>query len=115
MDVNLSCIDISMDDLLRCSFGLSRLEVGVLKALLDEEGWTPVGKIASRMRRDRSVVQRGLSSLLAKKLIVREQANKPHGGYEYLYMASDKKAIKRSILGKSRAFCMMVNAQVSRW
>jgi len=115
MRLNLSCIDLSMEDLLRCSFGLSKGEVLVLQALLEEDGWVPTSRISSIVGRDRSVVQRGLSSLLEKGLIRREHHNKAGGGFEFLYMATDKRMIKRSILGKAKAFSDIVKRTVSSW
>jgi len=115
MDVNLSCIDLSVEDLLRCSFGLSKQEVRVLVRLLEEPAWADVVKISSRLHRDRSVVQRGLQSLLRKGLVERDQRNKAGGGYEYLYRAKDKRMMKASILAKSRTFSAMVSEAVRGW
>lgn len=115
MDINLSCIDLSVDDLLRCSFGLSKQEVRVLLRLLEESDWTDVARISSGLHRDRSVVQRGLQSLLKKGLVERDQKNKAGGGYEYLYRAKDKRMMKASILAKSRSFSAMVSETVGKW
>lgn len=115
MRLNLSCIDLSVEDLLRCSFGLSKGEVLVLQTLLQGENWSSTSRISSIIKRDRSVVQRGLASLKAKGLIEREQSNKEGGGFEYLYRAKDKGMIKRSILGKARAFGSIVKQTVSFW
>jgi predicted transcriptional regulator len=115
MNVNMACLDISVTDLVGCSFGLSKQEVATLMRLLEAKDWTKVASLASAMRRDRSVVQRGLSSLLIKGLVERDQANKPGGGYEFLYRAKDKAMLKRAILDKSAAFTSMVSDTVKRW
>ncbi len=115
MDIDMTCIDLSVSDLLACSLGLSKREVAVLLRLLESRGWLTISEIASRSRRDRSVVQRALASLSAKGVVERDQRNRPGGGYEYLYRAKGKKEIKRSISGKSRAFCAMVDERLRRW
>ena len=115
MDLNMSCMSITIDDLLRCSFGLSKLEVRVLMRLMDAPSWSAIPPIARSMGRDRSLIQKGLSSLLSKGIIEREQRNKPSGGYEYLYRAKDKRMIRRAILDRGRAFSLMVQEKVRRW
>lgn len=111
----MTCIDLSVADLLGCSFGLSKREVAVLLRMLEGGGWMPVWKIAAESRRDRSVVQRALFSLIKRGIVERSQHNRDGGGYEYLYRARDKSALKRAILEKSRLFCRMVAGQVRQW
>ena len=80
MNVNMSCVDISVKDLVACSFGLSKAEVGISWVSLKAKRWASVADIAASMKRDRSVVQRGLASLLRKGVVERDQANKEGGG-----------------------------------
>ncbi|MFH1785331.1 MAG: helix-turn-helix domain-containing protein [Candidatus Micrarchaeota archaeon] len=115
MKLNLSCIDLSVKDLLQCSFGLSKQEVNIFQKLLDKKTWTNIAELSSATKRDRSVVQRALASLTVKQLVERDQKNKLGGGYEYLYRARDKNMIKNAILEKSRAFSLMVHEQVKNW
>jgi len=115
MELNMSCLSITVEDLLRCSFGLSKLEVRVLTRLLRSPDWMAVAPLSKAMRKDRSVIQRGLSSLMAKGLIERDHHNKGSGGYEFLYRAKDKRMMKESILEKSRAFSIMVRETVKDW
>jgi predicted transcriptional regulator len=113
--VDLSCMDLSIEDMLQCSFGLSKLELSVLLVLLKKKNWTSTSTLAKALRKDRSVVQRGISSLMEKGLAKREQSNKERGGYEFVYQAKDKEAIKKLILGNAQAFCMMVRETVHSW
>jgi predicted transcriptional regulator len=115
MKLDMTCIDISVEDLLECSFGLSRREVAILLRLLDTGDWLPVSAIAARSRRDRSVVQRGLSSLITRGLIMRDQRNRARGGYEFIYRAADKGRMKKAVLEKSVRFSAMVRRRVRDW
>jgi predicted transcriptional regulator len=113
--VDLSCIDLSVEDLLRCSFGLSRLEVTVFMKLLKSKEYVSVSYLSASLGRERSVVQRGLAGLMKKGLTQRDQSNKDRGGYEFLYKAKNKNAIKASIVEKSRCFCKLVQKTTSHW
>jgi predicted transcriptional regulator len=115
MDVNLTCVRLSVDDLLKCSFGLTSAEVRILLRMLKKPGWTTVSDIARAAGKDRSVVQRSLSSMVKKQMVERDQKNKEHGGFEFLYRPKDKKAIKKAILENSRTFYNMVQGTVKSW
>lgn len=113
--VDMSCIDLSVEDLLRCSFGLSRLEVTVFMKLLKNKKYVSVSHLSATLGRERSVVQRGLAGLMKKGLAQRDQSNKDRGGYEFLYKAKNKDAIKSSIVEKSRGFCKIVQKTADDW
>lgn len=115
MNIDMSCIDLTVEDLLRCAFGLSKREVSVLLKLLESGQWLTVSSVSARSGRDRSVVQRAILSLMRKGIVERDHRNRPGGGYEYVYRASDKRRIKRAILEKRRAFSMMVDESLRRW
>jgi len=113
--LDMSCIDLSVEDLLRCSFGLSKLEVSVFMKILASRKYVSVSSLSTSLGRERSVVQRGLAGLMKKGLLQRDQSNKERGGYEFLYKAKDKDAIKSSIVAKSRGFCALVQKTVDDW
>ncbi|MEW6722944.1 MAG: helix-turn-helix domain-containing protein [Candidatus Micrarchaeota archaeon] len=115
MKMDMTCIDISIEDLLGCSFGLSRREVSILLRMLDAGGWMPVSTLAARSRRDRSVVQRGLASLMERGLVMRDHRNRARGGYEFIYRAADKGKIRKAVLEKSARFSSMVEGRVRDW
>ncbi|MFN7991732.1 MAG: helix-turn-helix domain-containing protein [Candidatus Micrarchaeia archaeon] len=115
MDIDMTCIDLSVGDLLRCSFGLSKREASVLMTLLESGDPLPVSGISSLTGRDRSVVQRALLRLVEKSLADRSQRNREGGGYEYLYQARGKEKVKRAILGKSRSFLSRIQLSLRGW
>jgi predicted transcriptional regulator len=115
MSLDMTCIGLSVGDLLRCSYGLSKREAAVLLRMLEGGGWMSVSRIAMLSRRDRSVVQRALARLESRGAVEREQHNRDRGGYEYLYRARGKAAMKRTIREKSRNFCRMVEGVVASW
>ncbi len=76
------------EDLLRCILGLNPLEIEIFKAVLDDyqdvlsrglldsgDGYRgiPVKKIARKIKKDRTTVQRGVKSLREMKLLSKEQ------------------------------------------
>lgn len=71
-----------------CVFGIQDHETRTYLALLDQPGST-VEELANRLDRDRSNVNRSLSTLLERGLVERQRRLLDSGGYVYQYDAVD--------------------------
>jgi predicted transcriptional regulator len=78
----------AFQDVLRCVFGIQDHEVRTYVALLENPGST-VEELAAEMDRDRSNVNRSLSTLLENGLAERNRRLLDAGGYVYQYTATD--------------------------
>ena len=75
------------EEVLRCVFGIQRHEVRTYLTLRDEPGST-VAELATSLDRDRSNVNRSLSTLREKGLAGRERRLLDDGGHVYQYTAT---------------------------
>jgi predicted transcriptional regulator len=71
-------------DVLTCVFGIQRHEARTYEVLLDNPGST-VEELAEKLDRDRSNVNRSLSTLREKELAKRERRLLDGGGHVYQY------------------------------
>ncbi len=71
---------------MECVFGIQPHESRTYLSLVDRPGST-VGELASALERDRSNVNRSLSTLVEKGLVERERRLLDGGGYVYQYYA----------------------------
>lgn len=78
----------SFRNVMSCVFGIQDHEVRTYVALLDQPGST-VEELANRLERDRSNVNRSLSTLLERGLVERERRLLDSGGYVYQYTGVD--------------------------
>jgi len=78
----------SFQNVLSCVFGIQDHEVRTYVALLENPGST-VEELAAEMERDRSNVNRSLSTLLENELADRNRRLLDAGGYVYQYTATD--------------------------
>ena len=76
-----------LEDVLACVFDIQRHEVRTYLTLLDEPGST-VEELAGSLDRDRSNVNRSLSTLREKELTDRERRLLDSGGHVYQYTAT---------------------------
>ncbi|WP_410766196.1 helix-turn-helix domain-containing protein [Haloferax sp. DFSO60] len=79
--------DPSFGHVLACVFGIQRHESRTYLALLDNPGST-VAELAEILDRDRSNVNRSLTTLLDKGLTERKRRLLDPGGYVYQYTAT---------------------------
>jgi predicted transcriptional regulator len=79
--------DPSFEHVLSCVFGIEPHESRTYLALLDNPGST-VEELAEALDRDRSNVNRSLTTLLEKGLADRERRLLDSGGYVYQYAAT---------------------------
>jgi len=75
------------EDVLACVFGIQRHEARTYLSLLDRPGST-VAELADALDRDRSNVNRSLSTLRDKELASRERRLLDGGGHIYQYSAT---------------------------
>ena len=75
------------EEVLRCVFGIQRHEADLYLELLDAPD-TTVAELAEVVDRDRSNVNRGLSTLLEKGLATRRRRLLDGGGHVYQYRAT---------------------------
>ncbi|MFC6989872.1 helix-turn-helix domain-containing protein [Haloplanus sp. GCM10025708] len=83
----VSVEDPSFQHVLSCVFGIQNHESRTYLVLLDNPGST-VAELADRLDRDRSNVNRSLTTLLEKGLAERERRLLDPGGYVYQYTAT---------------------------
>jgi predicted transcriptional regulator len=113
-EINFACKRFPIDQVLRCSFGLSNPEFLILRALL-RSGERSVEELSAELGKDRTTVQRSLKPLVGKGLVRRRQYNLDGGGYQYYYRPEDKEAIKRRIQQHFDRFADTVRAEIERW
>ncbi|WP_299233902.1 helix-turn-helix domain-containing protein [Natronomonas sp.] len=81
------------EEVLRCVFGVQQHEARLYTELLDAPDST-VAELADRVDRDRSNVNRGLSTLLEKDLAERRRRLLDSGGHVYQYRATPPEAAR---------------------
>jgi predicted transcriptional regulator len=77
----------SFQDVLACVFGIQRHEARTYQTLLDNPGST-VEELADELDRDRSNVNRSLSTLRERELAERQRRLLDGGGHVYQYSAT---------------------------
>ncbi|MBU0957829.1 MAG: MarR family transcriptional regulator [Nanoarchaeota archaeon] len=97
MSINFACKTIKIEELIKCSFDLTKTEYNVLIVLLKTKK-VPLNNIASKLKLERTSIQKAITKLMDKNLVTREKIILDKGGYTYLYNSRNKNQIKTEII-----------------
>ncbi|EHP84639.1 helix-turn-helix domain-containing protein [Methanotorris formicicus] len=98
------CTTFTLENLMCCTFGLKVFDVMVYFEIL-KNGPSRINKIAEKLNRDRSTVQRAVQNLMNVGLVKRKQVNIKEGGYFYIYEALPFDEVKRIIKETVSQWC----------
>lgn len=113
VEFHIACRNITIEDIIRCSYSLTKTEFRVLKFLLSRDS-SSVSEIARCLALERSTVQKILQKLMKKKIVYRRQINL-NRGYKYLYMAKSRDELKRELLSILERWYHRARDAVSSW
>lgn len=92
--MDFGCERIDPKDLIKCTFGLNKTELGLFLFLTKSSRCETVQTISKSLALDRTTIQKSLKKLLEKGIIERRQDNLDNGGYVFLYCIKKKQEIK---------------------
>jgi len=113
--LNFVCKIFTIEDLLKCSFGLNKTELQIMKFLLEEKEEKTIEEIIKIIKKDRTTVQRAVKKLFEKDLIKRRQINLKNGGYVFVYSPKAKAELKEKVYKIFEAFKESVGKEIHRW
>ena len=97
--IDFACKKVSLEDLVRCSFALSKTEYNLLMFMARDGFSGSASEAGKKLGLERTTIQKAFSVLLEKKLVSRRQLNLEAGGYVFSYKSIEKKALKEMIFG----------------
>jgi predicted transcriptional regulator len=115
MSLNFVCRIVSLEEILRCSFGLNKTELIIMKQLLKNRGEHAIEEIMKNVKKDRTTIQRSVKKLFEKELINRRQINLEKGGYIFVYSAKPKRQLKEKVYKIFESFKEMVGKEIQKW
>ncbi|MBC8494856.1 hypothetical protein H8D36_01750 [archaeon] len=113
--ISFACKNISLKDLVTCSFELNKTDYSVFMFLMEHDGEFGVGDIAGIDGLERSTVQKAMKNLVSKNLVSRRQVNFSGGGYQFYYSILDKSKIKDRINTLIDGWHEKAREQIQKW
>lgn len=113
--IDFACKKFDLEEVVKCSLGLSRSEFRLLKFLIENDDQFTTEELAKKLKVDKSTIQRGVKKLHEKKLVSRGQINQTVGGYLFLYRIKDKDNIRKVISGTVDSWVKIFHEKISKW
>ncbi|PIY60146.1 MarR family transcriptional regulator [Candidatus Woesearchaeota archaeon CG_4_10_14_0_8_um_filter_47_5] len=113
--INFACTAIKFEELITCSFGLTKTDYNVLLFLLSSGESLTTQEIARTMNLERSTVQKSVKRLAEKNLVLRIQENLDAGGFLFHYQTKNKESIKQKMLKTIETWTDEVKNEIEKW
>lgn len=114
--IDFACKKFSIDEIIKCSLGLTRSDFTVMKLLLARsETSFNTESISKKLNLDISTVQRSVKKLSDLGILSRMQNNFQAGGYEFTYIAKDRRLIIKIILDIVDRWVKKVGGELEHW
>lgn len=113
--INFACKKISIEQILRCGFGLNKTEYKILKYLLNTESEAEIEDIAKSIKKDRTTTQRAIKKLVESSLVFRRQINLSPGGFRFVYSVKNKADVKKKAYSSLCSFQDLVENELKKW
>ncbi len=113
--VDFACKDIDLEEVIKCSLGLSKADYSLMLHFLITDDWTTTNQIAKKMKIGLSTVQRCVKSLHEKNIIDRRQENMTGGGYFFIYIIKNKKELKSRVKETIHSWVEKFDKELEKW
>jgi predicted transcriptional regulator len=114
--LDFACKQFDIQEVIKCSLGLSKAEFQVLDALVknpDREYQSQ--DLAKRTNLNVTTVQRAVKKLHEKGAIDRFQKNLAEGGYYFVYKVKEKRELRRIVLSTVQHWTRKVDEELEKW
>lgn len=115
MTIDFACKKFDLEEIVKCSLGLSRSEFRILKFLISNDKRFMTDELSEKLKLDKSTIQRGVKRLHQKGLLVRGQINQTKGGYVFYYRVKEKTQIRNIIIDIVEGWTKGVKKEISNW
>lgn len=95
--MDFACKKIDIEEVIKCSLGLTKAELLIMKTTMKQNEEADSQKIAQQTNLDLSTVQKAVKKLHEKGILIKDQKNLEKGGYIFLYRRNSKEQIRSKI------------------
>ena len=114
--IDFACKKFSLEEVIRCSFNLSKAEFEVFRALLNKKNTDlSTNDLQEATKLDLSTVQRAVKKLYDQGLLQRMQANLSGGGYVFSYKIKSRGEIRGKIVEIVNNWAKRVEVEFDKW
>jgi len=114
--IDFACKKMNIQDIVKCSLGLSRSDYSVMQYLAKGyRSYHATDEIAGKLGLNLSTVQRAVKKLYERNMLLRTQENLDGGGYVFLYRMKNKEAARKVVMTTVNNWAGKVESELCKW
>ena len=112
--IDFTCKRVSLKDLVQCNYNLNDSEYLIFSQLMMSKRGLSVKEIVDKVGKDRTTVQKILTKLLKRGLLMKRQVNLDRG-FMFVYFSKNKDEIIREIEANVKQYFENLQASLDKW
>lgn len=112
--VDFTCKKVSLKDLVQCNYNLNDSEYLIFAELMKSGSGLSVKELVDRVQKDRTTVQKILTKLLKRNLLMKRQMNLDRG-FMFVYFSKNKDEIIKEIEENVSNYFNNIKTSLEKW
>ncbi len=112
--IDFNCKKITLKDLIQCNYNLNESEYLVFAEILKSQKGLSVKELVDKISKDRTTIQKILTNLIGRKLLMKRQMNLDRG-FMFVYFSKNKEEIINDIEKNFDLYVEKIKESISTW
>jgi predicted transcriptional regulator len=113
--IDFACKKFDLEEVVKCSLGLSKSEFKLLKFLMEKRSQFTTEELSKELGLDKSTIQRAVKKMHGKGLLTRGQINQTVGGYVFLYRIKNRENVRKIVLDTVEGWVEVFRENINKW
>lgn len=112
--IDFTCKKVTLKDLVQCNYNLNDSEYLIFSQIMISKRGLSVKEIVDKIEKDRTTVQKILTKLLKRGLLMKRQVNLDRG-FMFMYFSKNKEEIIKEIEENVESYFNSIKASLDKW
>jgi predicted transcriptional regulator len=112
--IDFTCKKVELSDLVQCNYSLNDSEYAIFSEIMLSQSGLSVKELVEKVKKDRTTVQKILSKLMKRGLLMKRQMNLDRG-FMFVYFSKHKKEIIQEIEKNVDNYFKSLKESLDQW
>ncbi|MFW6285602.1 MAG: helix-turn-helix domain-containing protein [Nanoarchaeota archaeon] len=112
--IDFTCKKVTLKDLVQCNYNLNESEYQIFAELIKSKKGLSVKDLVEKVNKDRTTVQKILSKLISRRLLIKRQINLDRG-FMFVYFSKNKDEIISEIEANVNMYFKHIEDNLNKW
>jgi predicted transcriptional regulator len=112
--IDFTCKKVTLKDLVQCNYNLNESEYLIFAEIIKSKKGLSVKELVEKIEKDRTTVQKILTKLLKRQLLVKRQINLDRG-FMFVYFSKNKDEIVDEIELNVESYFAKIKESLAKW